>query len=166
MRSIRVERLTLESFNPFGSFSNFTQPTGSRIGEPPIEFFRDALQQSLSQESVSYSTCRVRPRPMIVEVLEYHSRTAETMMALDNDMIVQVAPATPPTDSVPVDQLRAFHVPRGTMVMLRPGVWHHAPFSPDHSDLHVLVALPERTYANDCIVVPLEESDRVVIEMR
>ena len=164
MRRIQIERLTEDSFRPFGAFCNLARPTGMRIGEPPIEFFRDSLQQSLSCSAVSYSTCRVRPREMVVDVLEYHSHTAETMMGLDNDMIVQVAAATAANAPVPVGELRAFDVPRCTMIMLRPGVWHHAPFSPNDSDLHVLVALPERTYANDCIVMTLLESERVIIE--
>jgi ureidoglycolate lyase len=167
MHRIHIEPLTAESFMPFGTFASLVSPRGPRIGEAPIEFFRDTLQHSLSiATAVSFSTCRVQPRPLIVDVLEYHSYTGEAMLALDNDMIVQTGPATRLDDPVPVDDLRAFNVPRGTMVTLRPGVWHHAPFTPNKSPLHVLVSLPERAYANDCVVVELTRSQRVLIESR
>ena len=168
-RRIQVEPLTVDTFHPFGAFSNLGSPplTADRIGDPPIEFFRDMLPLSLGHATTaSFSTCRVAPRPFIVDVLEYHTHTGETMMSLDQDMIVQVAPATPVSQPPPLNRLRAFAVPRGMMVMLRPGVWHHAPFATAKETLHVLVALPERTYANDCIVVTLDENDHVAIDMQ
>jgi ureidoglycolate lyase len=167
MRRIQVEALTVESYLPFGCFGSVIEPAGERIGGSPIEFFRDQLPQGLgSAAAVSYSTCRVAPRPLIIDVLEHHSRTSEMMVCIDNDMIVQVGPATREADGVPLDQIRAFLTPRGTMITLRPGVWHHAPFTPNQRPLHVLVALPERTYANDCIVVELPENQRIEIQNR
>jgi ureidoglycolate lyase len=166
MRTIHVEQLTHESFRPFGSFTDLLNPDGPHLGVAggPLEFFRDGLMQHLgSSTNLAHSCCRVRPRPMIIDVLEYHSHTAEAMLALDNDMIVQVAPATPPQVSVPLDEFRAFAVSRGTIITLLPGVWHHGPFSPNKSSVHILVCLPERTYANDCIVVELKKQDRVKI---
>jgi ureidoglycolate lyase len=46
---------------------------------------------------------------------------------------------------------------------IRPGVWHHAPFVLEGA-ANVVIVLPERTYANDCVVVPLEGDSRVRIE--
>jgi ureidoglycolate lyase len=64
-----------------------------------------------------------------------------------------------------LDELRAFAVPRGTIITLLPGVWHHGPFSGNSFPVHILVCLPERTYANDCIVVELKTEQRVTIAM-
>jgi ureidoglycolate lyase len=159
---VLVQPLTMESFNPFGAFANLERPTGECIGERPIEFFRDALNLSLgTATSVCFSTCRIQRRALIVDVLEYHSHTAETMMSLDHDMIVQVAPASPFGQPPPLEKVVAFSVPRGVIVMLRPGVWHHAPFAASSDLLHVLVALPERTYANDCTVVNLRPDQQI-----
>jgi ureidoglycolate lyase len=55
-------------------------------------------------------------------------------------------------------------VPRGTLVVLRPGTWHHAPFAIDDKPANVLIVLPERTYANDAVVVELEPAERIRIE--
>ena len=166
MRTIHVEPLTLESFRPFGSFTDLLNPHGPHLGSPPLEFFRDGLMQHLgASTNLAHACCRVQPRPMIIDVLEYHSHTTEAMLGLDNDMIVQVGPATRPQDPLPLDQLRAFTAPRGTIITLLPGVWHHGPFSPNGSLLHILVCLPERTYANDCVVVELSDRERVRIDL-
>ncbi len=85
------------------------------------------------------------------------------ILPLDNDVLIHVAPATPAA-VVPLDKVRVFRVPRGTMVTLRPGVWHHAPFTANNQPANVLIVLPERTYANDCVVVKLDEKDRIRIE--
>lgn len=53
---------------------------------------------------------------------------------------------------------------RGTMVTLRPGVWHHGPFCVDTDSLQTLIILPERLYAYDCTVLTAPESDKLRIE--
>jgi ureidoglycolate lyase len=163
MRTVTAEPLTLETFAAFGSYANLIQPDGPRLGAPPIEFFRDALPLELGGKSPVFSVCRVEARDLLIDVLEYHSHTGEGILPLDGDVLVQVAPATPANDPVPLEAVRVFHVPRGTMLSIRPGVWHHAPFSLEGA-VNVLIVLPERTYANDCVVVPLEGSQRVRIE--
>jgi hypothetical protein len=52
-----------------------------------------------------------------------------------------------------------FFVKKGTMVAIRPGVWHCAPFAYKADHVNVLIVLPERTYANDCTIeiIPIEK---------
>jgi ureidoglycolate lyase len=168
MKVVQVEDLSLEAFAPFGSFAHLIHPSSSgpgltKLGAPPIEFFRDALPLELGGKSPVFSVCRVEPRALVIDVLEYHSSTGEGILPLDGDVLVQVAPATPVNDPVPLEFIRVFRVPHGTMLAIRPGVWHHAPFSLEGA-VNVLIVLPERTYANDCVVVPLEGSQPVRIE--
>ena len=60
MKTVQVEELSLEGFLPFGFYVQHIDPEGERIGEPPIEFFRDMVQQDLGGSSIaSFSTCRV-----------------------------------------------------------------------------------------------------------
>jgi ureidoglycolate lyase len=54
-------------------------------------------------------------------------------------------------------------VPRGTFVTLNAGVWHHAPFPHGANVVNMVIVLPERTYANDCLVVPLSKKEQVKI---
>jgi ureidoglycolate lyase len=99
---IRPEPLSLEAFQPFGTYSNLTEPSGSKLGAPPIEFFRDALALEMNGKDPVFSTCLVQPRPLVIDVLEYHSSTAEGILPLNGDVLVQVAAATHPNDGVPL----------------------------------------------------------------
>lgn len=139
MRKVQVKKLSAEGFLPFGLYANMVDPEGERIGAVPIEFYRDVVQQDLGGAAVvSFSTCRVEARDPVIDVTEYHTRTGEGIMPLDNDVLIHVAPATPPGVGVPLDKVEVFRVPAGTMVCLRPGVWHHAPFTVNEAPANVV----------------------------
>jgi ureidoglycolate lyase len=165
MRTVQVRELSVDAFLPFGFYANLVDPDSEVIGTVPIEFYRDMVQQDLGGTSMaSFSTCRVEKRELTIDVTEYHSATGEGILPLDNDVLIHVAPASPVGTDVPLEKIQVFRVPKGTMVVLRPGVWHHAPFTVNDDPANVLIVLPERTYANDCGVVVLGE-DKVKIEM-
>jgi len=165
MKTTRIEELALKEFQPFGFYANHINPKAEKIGKPPIEFFRDLLQLDLGGSSIaSFSTCRVEKREFVVDVSEYHSSVGEGILPLDNDIIIHVGPATPPDSGVPLEKIRAFRVPKGTLVVLRPGVWHHAPFTVDDKPANILIVLPERAYANDCRVTEIRGEDRIKIQ--
>ena len=165
MRTVSVEELSVAGFLPFGYYSHMINPQAVKIGAPPVEFFRDMTQLDLgSATKASFSTCRVEHRDNIIHVTECHSSTGEGILPLDNDVLIHVGPATPPGTDIPLDEIRVFRVPRGTMVVLRPGVWHHAPFTVDDDPANVLIVLPERAYASDCKVVTLAEEDWIRVK--
>ncbi len=163
MREIKVEKLSLESFSPYGYFVNMINPDKIHFGNPPIEFYRDMLQLNLSGSSIaSFSICRVEKRPEIIDTIEYHSSCGEGILPLDSDILIHVAHATK-KDVIPLDDFRVFSVPKGTLIILKPGVWHHAAFVDGGSYANVLIVLPERTYAKDCTVENLSEEDKIKI---
>lgn len=164
MRTVKIEELTVEKFLPFGTYANYLNPGTEKIGAAPIEFFRDMVQQPLNTTIASFSTCRVEKRDLVIDVIECHSTTGEVALPLDNDVFIHVGPATPPGSPLPLDKFRVFRVPQGTLVSLRPGVWHHGAFTANDDPVNVLIVLPERTYANDCTVVELPAADRIKIE--
>ena len=166
MRLVKVEELSIEKFWPFGQIARQLNPTTEKIGATPIEFFRDMAKLDLGRATqASFSTVRVEKRDYIVDVCEYHSACGEGILPLDNDVLIHVGPATPPGEAVPLDKIRVFRVPRGTLVILQPGIWHHAPFTIGVTPANVLIVLPERTYANDAVVVELESAERIRIEL-
>jgi len=165
MRTVGIRELTVEEFLPYGTYANLIDPTSEKLGSPPIEFFRDIVQQDLGAAgSASFSTCRVEKREMVVDVTEYHTQTAEGILPIDNDILIHAAPATLCDGCVPIDKIVVFRIPKGIMVVIRPGVWHHAPFTVNDQAANVLIVLPERTYANDCEVFELKAEDRIQIE--
>lgn len=164
MRRIMIRQLTLESFERYGSFASLIKPRGDKIGNPPIEFFQDMVQQSLGKAtSVSYSTCVVGKRPLVVDCTEVHDNCHESFVCLDGDCVIHVAPACP-KEVVPYEHFEAFLIPRGTLVNIKAGVWHHAPFAYNCNVAHLLFALPERTYAVDCTVISIPEEYQIIIE--
>jgi ureidoglycolate lyase len=165
MRTVKVEELSAEAFLPFGFYADMIDPRAERIGDPPVEFYRDMVQQDLGGASIaSFSNCRVEQREPVIDVTEYHTAVGEGILPLDGDVLIHVAPATPPGEAAPVGKMRVFRVPQGTLVVLRPAIWHHAPFTLSGDPVNTLIVLPERTYANDCIVQELEEADKIHIE--
>lgn len=163
MRKIKVKELSLEAFKLYGSFEKMEGPEAYHFGAPPIKFYRDMIGLDLGGAAkASFSICQVEQRPFVIDKTEYHSSTGEGILPLDADVVIHVGPAT--NGAVPLDEMEAFRVPRGTMAVLRPGVWHHAAFASGAKPANVLIVLPERTYANDCTVVELDEKDRIEIE--
>ena len=163
MRNAKVCELSLEKFQPFGSFAPMINPDGAKLGAPPIEFYRDMLSLKVGTPTASFSVCRVEKRPMVVDVTEFHSWCGEGILPLDGDILIHVGPATPKGE-VPVEKIKIFRVPRGTMVTLNPGVWHHAPFAYKSAAVNVLIVLPERTYANDCIVEKISPIKQIKVK--
>lgn len=161
MPKATVQPLSLTAFQKYGAYANMTPPSGPRIGKPPIEFYRDMLQLDLGGKGIaSFSVCRVEKRPAVVDVAEFHDGCGEGVLPLDGDILLQVGIATP-DGKPPSGQIEIFRVPRGTMAVLRAGVWHHAPFAAGAEAVNVLVVLPERTYSMDCRVVELAKARQV-----
>lgn len=162
MKTIGYKKLTKENFAPYGDFASIMQPSGYKFGERPVEFYRDMVQQYLGgTNSVSYSACVVDARDeWIIKEAEYHDYTCEAIICLDGDYLMYVAPACE-HGNYPWEDIEVFLVPKGTMVVTRPGVWHLAGFPYGCDRVHILCALPERAYANDCTVVQIPESNQI-----
>lgn len=162
MRKVKAQELS-EKFSLYGRWARMVDPDAFHFGAPPIEFYRDLLPLNAGGAPVvSFSICRVEKRALVVDVTEYHTACGEGILPLDADVLVHVMPAGP-REAPPLGLLEVFRVPRGTMVALNPGVWHHAPLAVGAESASVLIVLPERTYANDCTVYTIPENDRVAV---
>jgi ureidoglycolate lyase len=138
-------------------------PKGDKLGAPPVEFFRDMVQQNIGCETnVSYSACVVEERPRIIDCIEMHNNCHETIICLDGDYLIHVAPASA-SGEVPYDEIEVFLLPKGTIMNVKAGVWHQAGFPYGCGKVHILCALPERTYAKDCFVVNIPEDRQIEV---
>lgn len=154
MRSMGFKKLTTEAFARYGSFASILDAKGDKLGAPPVEFYRDMVQQSLgSATNVSYSACVIDKRPNIIDCIEAHNYCHETIICLDGDYLMHVAPACA-KDELPFENIEVFLLPRGTVVNVKAGVWHQAGFPYKCDKVHILCALPERTYATGFKSVP------------
>jgi len=160
MLKIKAEKLTVEGFSPFGTFTDVLEPQGSHIGD----FYNDKVLFPVSGHMpIAFSPLIIhKPDKMLVTAAEYHNTTGEVIVVMDDDVVIHVAP--PSNRPVP-EQTKAFVVPKGTVIQLKTGVWHNGCFPLNKQQAHVLIVLPERIYMNDCCVVEYDERDHIEISL-
>lgn len=163
MRKTGIKRLSKENFEQYGSYASILEPSGPCFGQEPVVFYRDMVQQSLGQaSSASYSACVVNQRPWVITNAEVHDYCHETILCLDGDYLMHVAPATF-EKKIPAERIEVFLIPRGTLVNVKAGVWHQAGFPYDCERVHILCVLPERTYQQDCYCFDLADEDQIEV---
>ena len=156
MRELKATKINAADFAPFGTFFSMTEPEGYPLQGEIHKFYPDSISGTC-MGSIGFSPIAVHKDERIVKAAEYHTTTWEGIVALDDDMIIHVAPASA---GAPVPELtRAFIVPKGTMVKINTAIWHLCPLPLNNEVLHAMIILPECTYANDCTVVDFEEKD-------
>ena len=156
MLTLSVQPLTVAAFRDYGAFAPLTPPeTTPLVAGETIAFWPDCggvlCLGPAGNNAVSIGICQVKWRPLLIDVCEFHTHTGEGILPLDGDIYLHVGRPTG-DDRVPAE-LEIFRVPRGTMVTLKPGVWHHAPFATaPNATVNTVILLPQRTYAADCVV--------------
>lgn len=160
MKTILAQKLSKEAFEPFGAYCDFLNPQGLNLGG----FYPDRIQFPVAKSvPVGFSPLTVRkPERYVVTTAEYHNDTGEILLPIDGDVIIHVAPAS--NAKVP-ELTEAFIVPAGTVVQLWTGVWHYSPFAIDKPVVNCLIALPNRTYMNDCVCINYDESEQIEIKI-
>ena len=162
MLKIKAVPITVENFRPYGSFASMLEPAGNCF-PGDATFYPDQVELNVQGgKPVTFSPLTVKkPERMIVRQAEYHNFTGEGVFVIDDDAVIHVAP---PSNKVIVpEKTEAFIVPKGTLVKLNTGVWHLAALPVHNALLHVMIVLPERVYANDCIVCDYPEDRQVEI---
>ena len=161
MKTVKAQAITHEEFAPFGQFYTMDKPEGYALCGEIHKFFPDRLLAD-SNHRLGYSPIVVRkPEKMVITQQEYHTTTWEMILPLDDDMILHCAPAS--GGAVVTDHVKAFIVPKHTLVKINAAIWHLAPLPAKGDALTAMIILPECTYANDCTVVDLAEDEQFEI---
>lgn len=161
MKQLEVQKLNKETFEKYGEFHNMINPDTEILAPGQVEFHRDICRVTLGQcNQPSFSITHISRRSPVIEKLECHNFTGEAFMPLDGDAVIHLAPASR-MDNVPYQKIEAFYVPKGTLIIINPGVWHQAPYAAKQEEINVLVVLPERAYQNDCYVVRFDEDKKL-----
>ena len=129
---LKVQPLNAQVFAPFGEIVALPQqrkPSGSLEG---LDFWADLvpLQDIGAPYGVGYAT--LDKRPFVQTCAERHMGTQELLHAIGGDMVVVVGAADHPDEPnrLPaMEGFRAFRVSAGDTVIMKPGVWHWAPFA-------------------------------------
>ena len=167
MRKIGIRKLTPEAFKPYGTYGNILNPEGNPLSakrDDIITFYPDMVQSKLGCSSnASFSACIIKAgRPWIVQNTEYHDYCSETILITGGDYIMHVATARGSSE-MPYDDIEAFLVPDGTVIMCNPGVWHQAGFPYKCEQVNILCVLPERTYNNDCVFIEIPKDKQIEV---
>ena len=121
MKMIQVQKLTQEAFAPFGEVLT---PEGREAGGTPASHLWYP-QAVVIDGPTSINLMRVLPHDFILKDFEAHDHTTENLIAMDGDLIVGMAPA----GALEADNVKAFYIPRGLGISLKPSVWHAVPFA-------------------------------------
>ncbi|MEF9972867.1 MAG: ureidoglycolate lyase [Clostridia bacterium] len=163
MREIKAIPITNENFRPYGAFASMSAPSGNCFPGMDSTFYPDSVMLSVSgREQIAFSPLTVnKSAEMLVTKSEYHDHTGEGIYFIDDDAVIHVAP--PSNRQIVPSKTEAFIVPQGTIVKLNVGVWHLSPLPLHNNVLHLMIIMPERVYANDCVVCEFPESEYIKI---
>jgi len=162
----KVKELTEENFREYGTFADMLHPEQYKDDGSSLKFFRELVGLNLGHENnVWFSALKVKKRPLIVDATEYHAYCSEGVFPIDGNILIHIGPGVKQGEEVPVEKMEIFRIPKGTMVSIRPGIWHYEPFAYDQEEVNILIILPERTYGNDMIYLELPEDKKIQIEL-
>ena len=165
MKKIKAKKLSMEAFSPYGQYADLLNPSSFYVGPWEHAFFPDRFVFNYeSNAATGICVSQVHKRPNIVDTAEFHRYTGEVLMPIDGDIVIDVCRPSG-SDQPPYDEFEAFVIPAGTAVVLKTGVWHYAAYTCTAEKVNILTLLPERTYANDCVVVSIPEGERFEIEL-
>ena len=165
MQTIKIQKLSIEKFAQYGFYANLLNPSGPSLGASPSEYFRDIIQQNLGPgvNTVSYSCFFSEDREWKIDTAEYHNYCTEACMPIDADCFMFVAPATA-GGKFKANTMEAFYIAKGTMIIIKPGIWHYAVFPINAKSVSVFIGLPERVYETDAFTYRFKESEITRVE--
>lgn len=156
MAKLEVQLLSSEGFRPYGTIASLTPPAEKPlVDNGPIKFWPDCggvLSAGMTGgNQLSIGVCQVGWRELVIDTVEYHDFASEGILPIDGAIYLHVAAPTADDCSPDEENFEVFLVPMGTMVILKPGVWHHAPFATyPGAVVNTMIILPQRTYKIDC----------------
>ncbi len=162
---IKAEPLTEEGFAEFGRVVSVpaAEPSARLEG---LEFWADITLFPPVDGPIGVGMARLTKHPFVQNCAERHMRTSEYLHALDGEMIVVVGPPEHPEQPRRLPDLarfRAFRVPAGDGVIMRPGVWHWAPFAVS-GPTRMVVLFRAGTSGDDAAVVDFPAGSALEVE--
>jgi ureidoglycolate hydrolase len=122
---LRLEPVTPESWAPFGSIPG---DEGTEHDRSDLEFLWDDGHVNFighHNDEIAFTT----DGAAICELLNRHDTHTQTLMPYDTDAYCVVAPAACDfADAADFEQIRAFRLPRHSVVHLARGTWHWGPY--------------------------------------
>lgn len=156
---IAAEGLSVSAFAPFGDVVELPAREPDAYG-PGWSWWTETGCLPVASRPYAIGYLSLEPTRLEFDWAERHLKTVEMLAPLGGDCLVHVAPPNPPNerDRDPrLHDFRVFRIRRGQAIILKPGVWHAAPFAL-HENTSVLVFLLENTGREDTQVVRFPET--------
>lgn len=166
MQSITVKQLSKENFEKYGVYTDLMDPMHPFYKRGQPQFYSDLLKVDLGKHtgaSISVGIEKKRSKNTI-EFAEFHRYTGEGMMALNDDVIIYLAPATG-KKVPPFSYFEAFYIPKGVFVSIKAGIWHGCQLPVKQETVYNMIVLPELTYANDMYCYFFKEEEKISIRL-
>ena len=167
MKTIIAKPLTQKAFKKYGTFENLLDNASlSESSVIPAGFFADVITLEFGRGNPpTVSVCDAHKQPeMLVNFMEAHQYTCEGLLPLDGDVVIFVGAMS--WEAPTSDALEAFIVPKGTFIKINPLILHGKQYPLSENEVHVLCLLPQRTFYNDMIALPLAQADQIRIQLR
>lgn len=145
---VLLKRITKENFAEFGEYldERSTMPTSA---EANFDWWNEIGIIDLKGRISVGVVKPVFHQDFSETVFEQHSNTPEVLVPLDEDVVLLLGRKDAfATGNMSGDAFSAFLVPRGAVVSIRPGIWHHAPMVLNRSS-RVIVLFSENTSLAD-----------------
>jgi ureidoglycolate hydrolase len=157
---LTAEPLTPDSWSPFGALP---ADEGSEHDVADIEFlWNDGCVNYISHTRDEVDEGELGLRCLL---LNRHDTHTQTLMPVDNDALIVVAPASASFgNEAELDEVRAFRVPVGRCVHLWRGTWHWGPY-PDAAASVRLLNVQGRGYPRDNGIARFDVLHDVVFEV-
>lgn len=144
IRTLQLEDVTHETWAPFGSIPSDEQ---TEHDTSDLEF----LWNDGHVNFIGHTNDEIErtPRGALCDLLNRHDTHTQTLMPFDGDAYAVVAPAAVDfTEPAHLETVRAFRLPRGSVVHLARGTWHWGPY-PLGADSLRIFNIQGRGYAHD-----------------
>lgn len=158
---VKLEKISIGNFKEYGAYFS-EQGIDPTFSGSYFDWWNEVGLADIGGR-ISFGVVKPKSNPELSErVFEQHRKTPEVLVPIDNDVIILVGKREAfENNPIREEDFGAFIVPRGTVVSLNPGVWHHAPMI-EKGTARVLVIFREGTSVYDNTVVDLSTAGDVV----
>lgn len=107
---------------------------------------------------------RLKKRELCMDRMERHRHTSEILLPVDGKFVIPVCCFDQEEKGgIPVKDVRAFYLDKEQCMILKPGIWHWAPF-PLKDNRSIILLFQQGTVENDVEFRALEKSSVIFFE--
>jgi ureidoglycolate lyase len=151
-KTLTYKKADRQSVAPYGELIDI-EGVEATADMDAFAFWND-LSLGEFQGTVTFGMVKTKPGKMTVPLLERHVQTSETLIPLDEDIVLALA--EPTGDVLPdLGTAAAFLIPRGQAITLKQGTWHYIPMVPSGAAARTLVVFRKDTPSEDLEVKEL-----------